>query len=70
LEGVLRQYENFVKPAHELYIAPTKSFADIIIPRGAKNLVALDVVEYYVKKKLKERAPRRKKVLRKQHDEC
>lgn len=34
LEGVLKQYHTFVKPAFEHYIAPTMCHADIIVPRG------------------------------------
>lgn len=34
LEGVLKQYEKFVKPAFDYYIAPTVAHADLIVPRG------------------------------------
>lgn len=34
LEGVLKQYEKFVKPAFDYYIAPTVVHADLIVPRG------------------------------------
>ena len=34
IEGVLKQYSTFVKPAFEHYIAPTMTYADIIVPRG------------------------------------
>lgn len=34
LEGVLKQYNKFVKPAMDHWISPTMSQADIIIPRG------------------------------------
>lgn len=34
LEGVLKQYNKFVKPAFDYYIEPTMSHADIIVPRG------------------------------------
>ena len=34
IEGVLHQYNKFVKPAFEHYIEPTMSHADIIVPRG------------------------------------
>ena len=35
LEGVLKQYNTFVKPAYDHYIEPTMTYADIIVPRGA-----------------------------------
>jgi uridine kinase len=41
---VLRHYENYVKPMHLQFIDPTKRFADIIIPQGGANQVAIDIV--------------------------
>ena len=37
-------YEEFVKPMHEQFIEPTKKFADVIIPQGGKNQVAIEMV--------------------------
>ena len=34
IDGVLKQYNKFVKPSFEHYIEPTMSYADIIVPRG------------------------------------
>lgn len=42
--SVLDQYEKYVKPAYDLFIAPCKRFADIIVPGGAKNEVAIDMI--------------------------
>lgn len=39
IEGVLKQYEKFVKPSMDHYIAPTMSYADIIVPRGRQALI-------------------------------
>ena len=44
LESVLNQYQQTVKPMHEQYVEPSKKFADIVIPEGGKNLVALDMI--------------------------
>ena len=44
LESVLNQYQTTVKPMHELYVEPSKKFADIIVPEGGKNFVALDMI--------------------------
>lgn len=44
LESVTTQYLTTVKPMHELYVEPSKRKADIIIPEGGKNLVALDML--------------------------
>jgi len=52
LEGVLFQYERFVKPAFDEYILPTKKYADVIIPRGADNHVAIDLIVQHIKSKL------------------
>ncbi len=40
IEGVLKQYEMFVKPSFDSFIAPLMQFADIIIPRGGENKVS------------------------------
>lgn len=42
--NVLERYNKFVKPAFEEYIKPTRRYADIIIPQGSENKVAIDFV--------------------------
>ncbi|MBO6017198.1 MAG: uridine kinase [Oscillospiraceae bacterium] len=44
LESVVNQYLTTVKPMHEQYVEPSKKRADIIIPEGGHNLVALDMI--------------------------
>ena len=44
LESVLIQYQETVKPMHEKYVEPSKKYADIVVPEGGKNLVALDMI--------------------------
>ena len=44
----LRHYETFVKPMHVKFIEPSKRFADIIVPRGGKNRVALDILVSHI----------------------
>ena len=44
LESVLQQYQDTVKPMHEKYVEPSKRFADIVVPEGGKNMVALDMI--------------------------
>ena len=44
LESVLDQYQNTVKPMHEQYVEPSKKYADIIVPEGGQNRVALDML--------------------------
>lgn len=40
----LEHYTKWVKPMHQLFIEPTKRFADIIVPQGGANHVAIDLV--------------------------
>jgi len=56
VEGILQQYQKFVKPAFDEYILPTKKYADVIIPRGADNKVAIDLIVQHIKTKLDEKA--------------
>ena len=44
LESVLTQYQTTVKPMHEKYVEPSKRFANIVVPEGGKNWVALDLI--------------------------
>ncbi|KAA8587373.1 hypothetical protein FQN60_016235 [Etheostoma spectabile] len=48
LEQVLAQYITFVKPAFEEFCLPTKKYADVIIPRGADNLVAINLIVQHI----------------------
>ncbi len=41
---VLEHYENFVKPMHLQFIEPSKRYADIVVPQGGENLVAINVI--------------------------
>ena len=54
LESVLIQYQETVKPMHEKYVEPSKRFADIVVPEGGKNLVALDMIMGRIARHLKE----------------
>ncbi|XP_074320469.1 uridine kinase-like protein 3 [Silene latifolia] len=49
---VLDQYSKFVKPAFDDFILPTKKYADIIIPRGGDNHVAVDLIVQHIRTKL------------------
>ncbi|CAC5423827.1 udk [Mytilus coruscus] len=55
LEGVLKQYNTFVKPAFDHWISPTMSCADIIVPRGGENIVAIQLVVLHVHGQLQKR---------------
>ncbi len=44
LESVRTQYLGTVKPMHETFVEPSKKYADLIVPEGGKNQVALETV--------------------------
>lgn len=54
LDSVLTQYIKQVKPMHEKYVEPTKKYADIIIPRGAKNTRGIEILIKHIEDLLKE----------------
>ena len=54
LESVLNQYQETVKPMHERYVEPSKKFADLVVPEGGKNLVALDMIMGRIQRHLEE----------------
>ena len=54
LESVLTQYQETVKPMHEKYVEPSKKYADIVVPEGGKNLVALDMIMGRIQRHLEE----------------
>ncbi|OZJ04059.1 hypothetical protein BZG36_04659 [Bifiguratus adelaidae] len=55
LNGVLDQYGRFVKPAFDDYIQPTVKNADVIIPRGLENVVAIDLITKHIQRELNDR---------------
>ena len=52
IESVISQYIQTVKPMHEAYVEPSKRYADVIIPEGGHNLVALDILENRIRSHL------------------
>jgi len=55
IEGVLRQYNTFVKPAFEQFIEPGKNCADIVVPRGGENEIAINLIVTHVHQQLSKR---------------
>lgn len=45
IESVIEQYTTVVKPMHNQFIEPTKKYADVIIPEGGENKVAIDLLQ-------------------------
>ncbi|XP_077334083.1 uridine-cytidine kinase 1 [Lithobates pipiens] len=54
LEQILTQYTTFVKPAFEEFSLPTKKYADVIIPRGVDNMVAINLIVQHIQDILNE----------------
>ena len=54
LESVLLQYQQTVKPMHELYVEPSKRYANLVVPEGGKNLVALEMLEDRIRRHLEQ----------------
>lgn len=52
VESVVEQYLQTVKPMYHQFIEPTKRHADIIVPRGGKNMVALGMILARIKSEL------------------
>ena len=58
LESVLPQYQETVKPMHEKYVEPSKKYANLVVPEGGKNLVALDMILGRIQRHLDESGAR------------
>ena len=52
LESVINQYKTTVKPMHEKHVEPSKKYADLVVPEGGKNAVALDMIEGRIRRHL------------------
>lgn len=55
LESILEQYEKSVRPMHLQFVEPSKRYADIIIPEGGKNYVAIDLLKTKIESILRDR---------------
>ena len=53
LESVLTQYQQTVKPMHDKYVEPSKKYANLVVPEGGKNYVALDMIAQRIRRHLK-----------------
>ncbi len=53
LDSVINQYLKTVKPSHEQFIEPNKKYADIIVPHGGENSVAIDFITTKINELLK-----------------
>ena len=60
--GIIERYNKFVKPAFEEYIKPQRKFADIIVPHGAHNIVAIELIKENLQNQLSKRINFDKKI--------
>lgn len=52
-EAVMERYVRVLKPMHQQFIEPSKRYADLIVPEGGSNQIAIDILTMYIKKHLK-----------------
>jgi len=53
LDQVIRQYESTVRPMHLQFVEPSKRYADVIIPEGGYNVVAIDLIKTKIRSLLR-----------------
>lgn len=53
VEQVLKRYKETVRPSHLQFIEPTKRYADIIVPQGGKNKIAIQILTNHILQTLK-----------------
>ncbi|MDE5702591.1 MAG: uridine kinase, partial [Bacteroides sp.] len=51
-EAVMERYTRILKPMHQQFIEPCKRYADLIVPEGGSNQVAIEILTMYIKKHL------------------
>ena len=51
-EAVMERYTRVLKPMHQQFIEPTKRYADLIIPEGGNNEIAIHILKMYIEKHL------------------
>ena len=52
-EAVITRYEEVLNPMHSLYIEPSKRYADLIVPQGGNNIVAINLLTDYIEARLR-----------------
>jgi uridine kinase len=52
VDKVLERYEKTVKPMHMQFIEPTRRYADIIVPQGGNNLIAINMIRTIIEQKI------------------
>ncbi len=52
VEKVLQRYDDTVKPSHLQFIEPTKRYADLIVPQGGNNQIAINILTHFIERNL------------------
>jgi uridine kinase len=52
VDSVLKQYQDTVRPMYLQFVEPSKRYADIIVPHGGKNIIAIDIIKSKIEKLL------------------
>ena len=55
LEEILEQYLSTVRPMHEQFVEPSKRYADLIVPRGGHNAIAIEMIVAKIQRRLQAR---------------
>jgi len=55
VDQTLDSYEKTVRPMHLQFIEPSKHYADIIVPQGGQNIVAINILTQFIEKQLAEK---------------
>jgi uridine kinase len=55
LEEILEQYMSTVRPMHEQFVEPSKRYADVIVPRGGHNAIAIEMIVAKIQRRLQAR---------------
>ena len=60
IDSAIEHYCNTVKPMHLQFIEPSKRYADVIVPQGGHNKVAIDIITNTVEKALSQKKKKAK----------
>jgi uridine kinase len=55
LEEILEQYLSTVRPMHQQFVEPSKRYADVIVPRGGHNAIAIEMIVAKIQRRLQGR---------------
>ncbi|KAL2814203.1 uridine kinase family-domain-containing protein [Aspergillus cavernicola] len=56
IDGIIKQWFNYVKPSYKKFVEPQRSVSDIIIPRGIENKTAIGMVVQHIQRNLEEKS--------------